>query len=184
MVRVDGDHAALGAPTPTTPPPRTPSTTPPRCRRCTTRAASSPTAGCPRTSTPRRARTATCPTRESCAARAAGCPAGGLTIDSFVYSKGGYSATRDFPTRLMRPPTINPGETVTFTNYDALRDDVAVRAGLAQHHLVRGAVQPRLGDRLPARPPARSSSTPASSATGPRPAPRSPPARTSTRPRR
>jgi len=47
-------------------------------------------------------------------------PKGGLTIDSFVYSKGGYSATRDFPTRLMRPPAINPGGTVTFTNLDAL----------------------------------------------------------------
>jgi plastocyanin len=47
-------------------------------------------------------------------------PAGGITIDSFVYSKGGYSATRDFPTRLMRPPAIKPGATVSFTNLDAL----------------------------------------------------------------
>jgi plastocyanin len=47
-------------------------------------------------------------------------PKGGITIDSFVYSKGGYSATRDFPTRLMRPPAIKPGKTVTFTNLDAL----------------------------------------------------------------
>ena len=47
-------------------------------------------------------------------------PADGITIDSFVYSKGGYSATRDFPTRLMRPPAIKPGATVSFTNLDAL----------------------------------------------------------------
>jgi plastocyanin len=47
-------------------------------------------------------------------------PAGGITISSFVYSKGGFSATRDFPTRLMRPPAIKPGRTVTFTNLDAL----------------------------------------------------------------
>jgi plastocyanin len=47
-------------------------------------------------------------------------PASGIDINSFVYSKGGYSAGRGFPTRLMRPPVIKPGETVSFTNSDAL----------------------------------------------------------------
>ena len=47
-------------------------------------------------------------------------PAGGIDIESFVYSKGGYSATRKFPTRLMRPPAIKPGSSVTFNNLDAL----------------------------------------------------------------
>ena len=55
------------------------------------------------------------------------------------------------PTRLMRPPMIRPGQSVTFTNLDALSGDARRRAGLAQHHLVQGAVQPRLRDRLPAR---------------------------------
>jgi plastocyanin len=47
-------------------------------------------------------------------------PAGGIDIDSFVYSPGGYSATRNFPTNLMRPPVVDPGDTVQFTNNDAL----------------------------------------------------------------
>jgi plastocyanin len=47
-------------------------------------------------------------------------PPGGIEIKSFVYSKGGYSATRNFPTRLMRPPSVKPGTRVTFTNLDAL----------------------------------------------------------------
>ncbi len=47
-------------------------------------------------------------------------PSGGLGIDGFGYSMGGYSAFRGFPQFLMRPPVINPGQTVTFTNFDAL----------------------------------------------------------------
>lgn len=50
-------------------------------------------------------------------------PKRGIKISSFLYSKGGYSATRGFPKRLMRPPVINPGGTVTFTNLDALLPD-------------------------------------------------------------
>ena len=44
----------------------------------------------------------------------------GIEIDGFGYSLGGFSAFRDFPTNLMRPPKIQPGQSVTFTNYDAL----------------------------------------------------------------
>ena len=47
-------------------------------------------------------------------------PSLGIEIEGFGYSVGGFSAIRGFPTRLMRPPTIKPGETVTFTNLDAL----------------------------------------------------------------
>jgi plastocyanin len=49
-------------------------------------------------------------------------PAGGIKINSFQYSRGGYSANRNFPTSLMRPPTIQPGQSVSFTNLDALPD--------------------------------------------------------------
>jgi plastocyanin len=48
-------------------------------------------------------------------------PGGGIEVDEFAYSPGGYPAKRGFDlTRLMRPPVIRPGQTVTFTNYDAL----------------------------------------------------------------
>jgi plastocyanin len=47
-------------------------------------------------------------------------PHTGLEIDGFGYSAGGYSAFRDFPSSLMRPPVINPGQSVTFTNIEAL----------------------------------------------------------------
>jgi plastocyanin len=48
-------------------------------------------------------------------------PAAGIEIDESAYSPGGYPAKRTFDlTRLMRPPVIRPGQTVTFTNYDAL----------------------------------------------------------------
>jgi plastocyanin len=47
-------------------------------------------------------------------------PGDGLSIDSFVYSPGGFSAQRGFPTDLMRPPVVQPGATVQFTNNDAL----------------------------------------------------------------
>jgi plastocyanin len=47
-------------------------------------------------------------------------PKSGIEIDSFLYSLGGYSASRGIPTSLMRPPVIRPGRSVTFTNADAL----------------------------------------------------------------
>ena len=47
-------------------------------------------------------------------------PADGLEIDGFGYSMGGFSAVRGFPGNLMRPPVIRPGQSVTFTNADAL----------------------------------------------------------------
>ena len=45
---------------------------------------------------------------------------GGIKIQDFLYSLGGYSAVKGAPTSLMRPPVIRPGQTVTFTNNDAL----------------------------------------------------------------
>lgn len=54
------------------------------------------------------------------ASRGTKVPAGGIDIDSFVYSPGGFSATRNFPVDLMRPPVVQPGSTVRFTNNDAL----------------------------------------------------------------
>ncbi len=47
-------------------------------------------------------------------------PPSGVDIDSFLYEAGGFSAVRDFPAELMRPPVIGPDETLTFTNQDAL----------------------------------------------------------------
>ena len=47
-------------------------------------------------------------------------PASGIDIDGFVYQLGGYSATKATPAKRMRPPTISPGESVFFTNLDAL----------------------------------------------------------------
>lgn len=43
----------------------------------------------------------------------------GIGIRSFVFLQGGFSAVEGFPTALMRPPAIDSGETVTFTNEDA-----------------------------------------------------------------
>ncbi len=48
----------------------------------------------------------------------------GIGIRSFFYDKGGYSAGRGFPKNLMRPPTVEPGTSVLFTNFDALVDQV------------------------------------------------------------
>jgi plastocyanin len=45
---------------------------------------------------------------------------GGIDIRSFYYTQGGFSAVRGFPRSQMRPPVIHPGESVTFTNQDAL----------------------------------------------------------------
>jgi plastocyanin len=47
-------------------------------------------------------------------------PAGGIDINSFVYSPGGFSTIRGFPQELMEPVTVKPGSSVTFTNDDAL----------------------------------------------------------------
>ena len=47
-------------------------------------------------------------------------PPGGIDIDSFVYSPGGFSAIRAFPQELMEPVVVDPGDTVSFTNNDAL----------------------------------------------------------------
>ena len=44
----------------------------------------------------------------------------GLKIDGFAYSKGGYSAFRNFPSILMRPPVIGAGKRATFTNKEAV----------------------------------------------------------------
>jgi plastocyanin len=46
-------------------------------------------------------------------------PKGGIKIQSFLYSKGGYSAAKGQSKNMMRPPVIRPGRTVTFTNLDA-----------------------------------------------------------------
>jgi plastocyanin len=45
---------------------------------------------------------------------------GGIDVNSFYFTQGGFSAIRGFPSDQMRPPVIHPGETVTFTNQDAL----------------------------------------------------------------
>ncbi|HET6830774.1 MAG TPA: hypothetical protein VFH44_05425 [Solirubrobacterales bacterium] len=47
-------------------------------------------------------------------------PASGIDIRGFLFGQGGFTAVRGFPRGLMRPPVIKSGETVTFTNLDAL----------------------------------------------------------------
>jgi plastocyanin len=47
-------------------------------------------------------------------------PKSGIKINSFLYSLGGYSATRGFPGSLMRPPVVQPGQRARFTSLDAL----------------------------------------------------------------
>lgn len=47
-------------------------------------------------------------------------PSGGVDIRSFNYLTGGFTAIGGFPTSLMKPPTIESGETVSFDNLDAL----------------------------------------------------------------
>ena len=44
----------------------------------------------------------------------------GVAIDGYLFSQGGYSAISGFPAGEMRPPTISAGQSVTFTNQDAL----------------------------------------------------------------
>jgi plastocyanin len=44
----------------------------------------------------------------------------GIQIDNFLNSPGGYTARSGFPSAPMRPPAIESGDTVTFTNLDAL----------------------------------------------------------------
>jgi plastocyanin len=45
-------------------------------------------------------------------------PASGISIDGFGYFPGGFSARRGEKVR--RPPVVQPGTSVTFTNFDAL----------------------------------------------------------------
>jgi len=47
-------------------------------------------------------------------------PPSGIDIRGFSYLQGGFTATGGFPTSLMRPPVIKSGQSVTFTNLDAL----------------------------------------------------------------
>jgi plastocyanin len=46
----------------------------------------------------------------------------GVNIQGFLFQQGGFSAIKGFPTGLMRPPTVQAGQSVTFTNEDALFD--------------------------------------------------------------
>ena len=79
-------------------------------------------------------------------------PAGGLAIDGFDSRDRRLLGVPGLPD-LDDPPTGGQaGTRVTFTNLEALPGDGRHRAGLAQHHLLPGALQPRLGDRVPTRP--------------------------------
>lgn len=50
---------------------------------------------------------------------AAPVPPSGIDIDGFAFDLGGYFALRDIAKSRMRPPTIDPGDSVLFTNLDA-----------------------------------------------------------------
>jgi plastocyanin len=47
-------------------------------------------------------------------------PKSGIKIKGFLFDPGGFSAVKSFPTKLMHPPVIHTGDTVKFTNEDAL----------------------------------------------------------------
>jgi len=47
-------------------------------------------------------------------------PLGGVGIDGFFFGSGGFSAVSGFPARVMRPPVVRPGQSLTFVNNDAL----------------------------------------------------------------
>jgi plastocyanin len=52
--------------------------------------------------------------------RRGGDASSGIQIDGFLNSPGGYSAIPGFSPDRMRPPVVEPGDSVTFTNLDAL----------------------------------------------------------------
>ena len=52
--------------------------------------------------------------------RSGGAASSGIQMDGFLNSPGGYSAIGGFSSALMRPPVVEPGGSVTFTNLDAL----------------------------------------------------------------
>lgn len=47
-------------------------------------------------------------------------PDSGIDVDGFFFELGGFNAISGFPASQMRPPVVAPGESVTFTNLDAL----------------------------------------------------------------
>jgi plastocyanin len=51
--------------------------------------------------------------------RSGGAASSGVQIDGFLSSPGGYTASPGFSSAPMRPPVIEPGDTVTFTSLDA-----------------------------------------------------------------
>ena len=110
-------------------------------------------------------------------------PQSGIDIDGFFFTDGGFSAIRGFPATEMRPPVISPGETVSFTNQDALPGMPDTEQAWHSITSCRARATRAPGSATPS-PTARSSSTRASSATAPSRATRSRPARTSTRRRR
>ena len=171
LVRVDGDPAARRRRPWTTPRPGTRSTTRPRCRRCTTRGGILTHGRLPENIDTKADKDLGLPDPRKLKSKGK-VPKSGIDIDGFRYQLGGYSAFRNFPGSRMRPPTIKPGKRRQLHEPDALPGHARRGAGLAQHHLVQGALQPRLRHRLPARQRARSSSTRASSATARSPAPR------------
>ena len=97
------------------------------------------------------------------------CRPRGSTSAASATCRAASPPSRGFPTGLMRPPTIESGDSVTFTNLDALPGETDDRAGLAQHHVLPPALQRRTPGSATRSPTARSSSTPASSATAPVP---------------
>ncbi len=47
-------------------------------------------------------------------------PKSGVDIDGFFFKQGGYSAVKGFPKKLMRPVVVKEGQSLTFTNQEAL----------------------------------------------------------------
>ncbi|CAN5425516.1 hypothetical protein BH10ACT11_BH10ACT11_08340 [soil metagenome] len=69
-------------------------------------------------------------------------PAGGVEIDSFLFSPGGFTAQKDFPTSLMRPTTIDTGQSVTFTNTEAMFSNPAAPDNQQVWHTITSCKAP------------------------------------------
>ncbi len=106
-----------------------------------------------------------------------------IDIKGYIYGRGDLSLTGVNG----RPPTVQAGHSLTFTNLDATRADDGPGIGLPHDHRLQAALRSHARASPIRSPTATCSSTPASSATAPTSRPSaasSPPPRSATRGRR
>ena len=109
-------------------------------RRCTTRAASSLTGACRRTSTRTPATNLGLPDPRELKSEGKIKKDEVIEIEGFRYYPGGYSAVEDFPTVPMRPPVVKAGRDINFTNNEALFGEPDNQQVWHSHHVVQGAL--------------------------------------------